>query len=51
MILTTSIAMEAVCSYDGPCIQQFWLDTSYKLIGQQDGMASIFESWKHALNN
>jgi len=47
MILTTSLATAAAWSYDCPCIRQFRPDTSYKLFGRQEGMASIFESRKH----
>ena len=45
--LTTSIAMAASWSYDCPLIWQFRPDTSYKLFGGQEGMASIFESQKN----
>jgi len=50
MILTASVAMAAAWSYDCPFIRQFRPDTSYKLFGGQEGMASIFESQKHRLD-
>jgi len=43
--------MAAAWGYEYPFIGQFRTDKSYKLFGWQDGMAIIFESRKHRLNN
>ena len=51
MILTASLATAAAWSSDCPSIRQFRQDTSYKLFGLQEGMASIFESRKHRLDD
>jgi hypothetical protein len=51
MILTASMASVAACSYDCPFIWQFMADISYRLFGQQEGMANIFEFWKHQLDD
>ena len=51
MILTVSLATVAAWSYDSPYIRQFRPDTSYKLIWRQEGMASIFESRNHRLDD
>jgi len=51
MIMTVSIATVAVWSYHFLFIWQFEPDTSYKLFGQQERMASIFHSRKHWLND
>jgi len=51
MILTTSIATAAAKSYECPWIWQFWPVAAYKLIKQQEGMASIFQSQEHWLND
>jgi len=51
MILTASSASAAAWSYDCPFIRQFRPDTSFKLFGRQEGMASIFESRKHRLDD
>ena len=51
MILTTSLATVAAWSYDCPLIRQLRPDTSYKLFGGQEGMASIFESRKHRFDD
>jgi len=43
--------MAAAWSYDCLLIRQFRPDTSHKLFGRQEGMASIFESQKHRLDD
>jgi len=51
MIVTAAIAKAAAWSYGCAFIQQFRPATSYKLLGWQDGMASISKSQKHWLDN
>ena len=51
IIFTASVATAAAWSYHCPIIWQFRPDTSYKLLGWQAGMASIFESQKHQLDD
>ena len=47
MILTASIATAAACNHDCPFIRQFRADTSYNQFGQQEPIASIFDSLEH----
>jgi len=51
MILTASIATAATWRYNCPFTLLFRADTSYKLSGRQEEMVSIYESWKHWLND
>ena len=46
-----TLATAATWSYDCPFIRQFRPDTSYKPSGRQEGMASMFESRKHRLDD
>jgi hypothetical protein len=51
MILTASLATVAAWHYDCPCIRQIRPDTSFKVFGRQEGMASKFEFRKHRLDD
>jgi len=46
MILTAFITTAAAWTFDGPIVQQFKPDTSYKLFGQQDRTATILDAGK-----